>query len=416
MNACRHFSFSNRTTSYQHGFTLIELMISLLLGILVVIAVSSVFISGRQAYGTTQGLNRIQENQRLAFEMMASDIRSAGSYTCPGLTDPVWQVGTSGEDWPETRYMLAVGLEGNSPLVSYEGKKDDPGKFDSIILSMDSAINGLGSSAEPHYYPLEAHKAPGDDLVLSGNGSADILEKNTNESYFVVCNIDTAIVFGATQLSNQTITVGSGVGANNRCGKHFSRNPADITNCSDDEPAKGYCFLGNLTQEFSDAEKQACGEWSSSQAFVVSLADYQPAYTSTGKSNPYANSWYVDIVEEEENGIKREKKFLTNPARGGRIAEGVSSLQLRYRLRGTDKYITAEALRDASPVFEFKRQGVGTITKLTNHKYASDWSKVDSVYLKITFQSPDGIKGTDGNALERSLETYIAVRSHILEY
>jgi len=400
----------------QRGFTLIELMISLLLGILVVIAVTSVFISGKQAHSTTQGLNRIQENQRMVFEMMASDIRSAGSYTCPGMVDPVWQVGTNGEDWPETRYMLAVGLEGNSPLVSKDGEKHDTGKdLDSITLSMDAAIDGLGGSAELHYYPVNKHRAPDDDLILEGRDSADTFKKNAQGNYWVVCNIDTAIVFGADELSGQTIKINSGAGANNLCGKYFSRDPSDITDCSAEEPAKGYCFLGNLTQELSEAEKQVCGEWSSSQAFVVSLADYRPAYTQKNP-NPYATSWYVDIVEEEENGIKRKKHFLVNPARGGRMVEGVSSLQLRYRIRGTDKYITAEELQRASPAFDFKRQGVGSIQIPTSHKYASDWAKVDSVYLKMTFQSPDGVKGVDGNELERTLETYIAVRSHILEY
>jgi len=404
---------SAHKTHHQRGFTLIELMISLLLGILVVIAVTSVFISGKQSFSTTQGLNRIQENQRMVFEMMASDIRSAGSYTCPGMVDPVWQVGTNGEDWPETRYMLAVGLEGNSPLVSKDGEKHDTDKdLDSITLSMDSAIDGLGGSAELHYYPVEKHRAPDDHLELFGD-SVKAIKEHTNENYFVVCNIDTAIVFGADKLSGNTIEINSGAGANNLCGKYFSRNPSDITDCEGGEPAKGYCFLGNLTQQLSEEEKQVCGEWSSSQAFVVSLADYRPAST---QKNPYATSWYVDIVEEEENGIKRTKHFLVNPARGGRMVEGISSLQLRYRIRGTDKYITAEELQSASPVFEFKRQGVGSPQTLRNHKYASDWAKVDSVYLKMAFQSPDGVKGVDGKELERTLETYIAVRSHILEY
>jgi len=401
---------ANKVNS-QRGFTLIELMVSLLLGVLVIIAVSSVFMSGRRAYGTTQGLNRIQESQRMVFEMMSSDIRSAGSYTCPDLADPVWQVGTNGEDWPETRYILAMGLEGNSPLVSREGKKENLSEgFDSITLSMDSAISGLGGSAELHYYPLETHKAPGANLILKDNDSADKIKKHANGKYLVVCNIDTAIVFGANQISGNTITITPGNGENNLCGKYFSRNPDDITDCMAEEPAKGYCFLGDLTNKLTDSEKQLCGEWSSSQAFVVSLADYQPAST---QQNPYANSWYVDKVNE--NG--KERKFLVNPARGGRMVEGINSLQLRYRLRGTDKYITAEELRNASPVFDFdQRRGVGSIRTPSNHKYASDWSKVDSVYLKISFQSPDGVKGVDGNALERTLETYIAVRSHILEY
>src|SRR3546814_1683631 len=56
------------TKAAQRGFTLIELMVEMVLGLLVVAAAGSLFMSSRKVYGTTASINRIQENQRIAFE------------------------------------------------------------------------------------------------------------------------------------------------------------------------------------------------------------------------------------------------------------------------------------------------------------------------------------------------------------
>ncbi len=64
------------------GMTLVELMIAMMLGLLVVVSASAIFISNRQTYRATEGLGRVQENGRMAFELMARDIREAGGNPC----------------------------------------------------------------------------------------------------------------------------------------------------------------------------------------------------------------------------------------------------------------------------------------------------------------------------------------------
>lgn len=64
------------------GFSLIELMIALMLGLLVVGSASAIFISNRQTYRATEGLGRVQENGRMAFELMSRDLREAGGNAC----------------------------------------------------------------------------------------------------------------------------------------------------------------------------------------------------------------------------------------------------------------------------------------------------------------------------------------------
>ncbi|MCL7714194.1 PilW family protein [Stenotrophomonas mori] len=64
------------------GFTLIELMISLALGLLVLGAAFVVFRSNQNSFRATEGINRIQENARAAFELISQDIRAAGGSVC----------------------------------------------------------------------------------------------------------------------------------------------------------------------------------------------------------------------------------------------------------------------------------------------------------------------------------------------
>ena len=62
-----------RSAARQLGLSLVELMVALVLGLLVVGAAIGVFLSNRQTYTATESLGRVQENARVAFELMARD-------------------------------------------------------------------------------------------------------------------------------------------------------------------------------------------------------------------------------------------------------------------------------------------------------------------------------------------------------
>lgn len=64
------------------GFTLIELMIALLLGLLVVGGAIGIFMSNSRTYKATESLGRIQESARMGFELLARDIREADGTPC----------------------------------------------------------------------------------------------------------------------------------------------------------------------------------------------------------------------------------------------------------------------------------------------------------------------------------------------
>ena len=68
------------------GLSLIELMIAMVLGLIVMGAAFAVFMSNQSTFGVNEGLNRMQENSRVAFELMSRDIRAAGGSSCSNMS------------------------------------------------------------------------------------------------------------------------------------------------------------------------------------------------------------------------------------------------------------------------------------------------------------------------------------------
>lgn len=68
--------------SAQHGLSLVELLVSLVLGLVLVGGVVSLYVTSRQGSRTQEGLARLQESARFALDLMAREIRSAGVIPC----------------------------------------------------------------------------------------------------------------------------------------------------------------------------------------------------------------------------------------------------------------------------------------------------------------------------------------------
>ncbi|QNN47131.1 prepilin-type N-terminal cleavage/methylation domain-containing protein [Thermomonas brevis] len=68
--------------SRQVGFGLIELMVAMMLGLLVLGAAVAVFQSNLRTFNANDGQNRVQENARVAYELLSKDVRSTGSSAC----------------------------------------------------------------------------------------------------------------------------------------------------------------------------------------------------------------------------------------------------------------------------------------------------------------------------------------------
>lgn len=66
----------------QQGFSIVEMMIALLVGLVLMSGVIDVFLSSRQSSSLQMNLSRIQQNGRLAINTLTADIRMAGYSGC----------------------------------------------------------------------------------------------------------------------------------------------------------------------------------------------------------------------------------------------------------------------------------------------------------------------------------------------
>ncbi|MEO6080401.1 MAG: prepilin-type N-terminal cleavage/methylation domain-containing protein [Steroidobacteraceae bacterium] len=193
--------------SRARGFTLIELMISMVLGLVIVGSVMGVMLANKRTYSTTEGLSQVQESARTAYELLAHDIRQADGNGCGTSTGTAnvlastalwWQswFGIRGFDSSQTDSAVAFGT----------GVGERVAGTDSIrVESMD----GTGMSIGQHFpaaWRLDIPAAASDFVA------GEIM---------LVCDFDHATIFQASSVTSAGGTVSvfhnNGVGTPGNC-------------------------------------------------------------------------------------------------------------------------------------------------------------------------------------------------------
>lgn len=102
----------------QRGFSIVELMVALLLGLFLVSGVTAMYISSKQSYRMTDNISRLQESLRFSLDFMSSDIRMAGYMPCrfPPLTrNAIDNADTGSNAWFLDYFNFGVrGYEGSA--------------------------------------------------------------------------------------------------------------------------------------------------------------------------------------------------------------------------------------------------------------------------------------------------------------
>ncbi len=66
----------------QRGFTIVEIMVAMLLGLILMAGVVSLMIGNKRSFNEQTEMSRLQENARFAIEFLTRDIRMAGYVGC----------------------------------------------------------------------------------------------------------------------------------------------------------------------------------------------------------------------------------------------------------------------------------------------------------------------------------------------
>jgi type IV pilus assembly protein PilW len=83
---------------HQAGFSLVEMMVALVLGLVLIAGIGQLFLSANRTYMLQDELSRIQENARFAIDLISRDIRMAGYTGCPFSSDLANAVYTTTDD------------------------------------------------------------------------------------------------------------------------------------------------------------------------------------------------------------------------------------------------------------------------------------------------------------------------------
>jgi len=187
----------------SRGFTLVELMVSLVLGLVVVGGVISVLIANKSSYRTNEGLSQIQESARTAFELLARDARQAGGTGCDNARR-MSNVLNASTPW----YRNWASIQGfdstDTAVTTGTGVGERVTGTDTLHMH---GIEGGG-------YPVLTHTAGTGTIVLNVTGAT--LAAN---DLLMICDFDHAAIFQAATYTpgTFTITYTSGAGSPGNC-------------------------------------------------------------------------------------------------------------------------------------------------------------------------------------------------------
>ncbi len=266
------------------GLSLIELMIALVLGLFVVGGAIGLFLTNQRTYRATEGLGRVQESARVAFELMARDLREAGANPCNTSLVPVNIVSSSDP-------FLSNWSDG---IIGISGTDDFSDPVQSGRISGSDAIEVKAASATGAFVTSQMTSKAADIAVSNTAGVVD-------GGVVMVCDFELATIFRVTGVGAGAISHGAG------------------SNCSDG-------FYKNLCA----SPPASSGAWHRYRNDAMIAV-------------PRAQRWYVAANDRDGASLFRT---VVHVGSGGlpvsdtqEIAEGVSSMQLTYLTEGGDSYV-----------------------------------------------------------------------------
>jgi type IV pilus assembly protein PilW len=284
------------------GFSLVELMIAMVLGLIVIAGAGSVFLASRRTYQANQGLSDVQQNARIAFELMARDLRQAGLNGCNdnGRVANVLNNGPSngGTIW---------WANWNNAVHGYGKTQTDP-----AVTTGTAATNRV---ADTDSIQLIGTEGPPLSVGNTPSGPAANFQLNETNSglssgdVIIVCDPDHAAMVQVTVQNGSNVTL-----------VHNTGNKVSPGNCS-----KG---LGYPTVCTTKGNEYTYGR--NSQIAKMSAVD-----------------WYIGVNPNQGRSLYR--KALVNTAgapapQSQEMVRNVTGMTLSYHVKGGQNFVDAPSV------------------------------------------------------------------------
>ena len=357
MNAIR--PFLPRRVGRDHGFTLIELMVAMLLGLVVIAGVTSVFLAGQQSFRTNNALGDVEDGSRIAFELMSRDIREAGQTGCDSASGRVANVlnnssNNGGTDW-WADWGNALHGYGGANSSGTDGDADQPDPAVTTGTGIGQRVAGTDS--------LEAISAGNLPVSVKGAPSQTAanftLNATSSDLYsgeiIMVCSPDHAAMVQISNYNNNTVTV-----------VHNSGNVVSPGNC-----AKG---LGYPTS-CANANGNPYVFPNNSTISAMQVSDwYIGNYNTTGGRSLYR----IALVNSGGNAAVQAQEIVRN----------VTDMQITYLQNPNTSFVSAANV--------------------------TDWSQVIAARVTLTVQSTFQRASVKATPISRTYSATTTVRNRVL--
>lgn len=146
----------SRPADRDAGFSLVELMVALLLGIILTSGIISVYITSKKTYSVNNALGTVQENGRFSFNFMEPQLRMAGFTGCAHNIGKLTNHLNGGSDASLDLSKAVQGYEANGTGIGATytitsanlGAANDLTKWTpNLPADVGAAINGSGFGA-----------------------------------------------------------------------------------------------------------------------------------------------------------------------------------------------------------------------------------------------------------------------------
>lgn len=312
----------------QLGIGLIELLISLALGLFLLSGAIAVLVSGKSSYNLNSELTWVQDNARFALSILRNDIRMAGFFGCGTGADINFTSTlnpSAGSNWQFDFEKSVFGWDGDDDAYPVS---EFPAPYNSgAVVNMPNSDmltirrgGGENSNLADNYPPTAAA------IDMVGTHPFD------DGDILVITDCEQTTVFQVTGHNSQQIVHNTGTGSPGNCTKLLG-NSRCVT-----APVNNKVFYGD------------------DGAFILRLSAH--AYYVDEGADGTPSLFHREVVASSGDSETEDEELV----------QGVENLQVLYGLDITfdgyvNKYVNAEDISD------------------------SDWGFVSTVRLHILFRS-----------------------------
>ncbi len=354
-------SQSSELPTKQRGFTLVELMVALVLGLIVIGGVISVFLSNQQTSRSNQAMGEVQDNSRIAFEFMARDLRHAGLTGC-GNTGRVANVLNNGSVaggtvWWANWDNAIHGYDNNNN--NNNGVDDDPavatGTATMERVKGTDSIELIGAAGAG--WSVNLHSASASPPTIALNETSANLQAG---DVIVVCDPDHATLLQATGYTSATTSTPPTPPT-----LQYNTGTNAPGNCSKGLDLPTVCTATGTTYIFGP----------NSHIAELNAADWYIGKNPVGGTSLYRIGLVTTSATTRSAPVAQE------------LVRNVTDMQIRYLSDSNTDYVTAT--------------------------HVSNWSTVKAVQITLTLQSTNPRAATNMQPITRTFTDTVTLRNRV---